>query len=155
MYLTQEEFIVLSARKMGIYATSEICQKFNISETAIKFADNALCKKYGISVKSAVNAKQKLVEIADIKQVKVVDRDKIPYYEYELISGHKNIYTLVKKLKITKKDVLALNNYFKSVEDENKQYELILDEDFFGMYRFLQVKEPDTNNKIDLTEELY
>ena len=70
MYLTKDEFIVLSARKMGIYASSEICQKFNISQTAIKLADNALLQKYGIKAKSAVEA------IKNFWKLRILNRSK-------------------------------------------------------------------------------
>ena len=147
MYLTQEEFLVLSARKMGIHKKSEIAYKFKLSEITVALCDNNLFKKYGIKAKSSVEAKQKLVEIADLKKVKVVDIDKIPFFEYEN-------NTLVKKMKITKNDVEALSRYFENIEDENKVYELILDEDFNNMYRFLEIKDLSTGKKEKIISEI-
>ena len=144
MYLTKEEFLVLSARKLGIHSREEISQKFKLSQTSIALCDNALYQKYGIKANSTVEYKQKLVEVADLKKVEVVDADKMPYFEYE-----NNV--LVKKIKITKKDVLALLDYFQCVEDEKKEYELILDEDTSNMYRTLEVKDLETYEKSELT----
>ena len=146
MYLTKEEFLVLSARKLGIHSREEISQKFKLSETTIALCDKALYQKYGIKANSTVEYKQKLVEVADLKKVEVVDADKMPYFEYE-----NNV--LVKKIKITKKDVLALLDYFQCVEDEKKEYELILDEDTSNMYRTLEVKDLETYEKSELTSE--
>lgn len=147
MYLTKEEFLVLSARKMGIHQRKEISQKFKLSETIIALCDNNLFKKYGIKAGSSIEAKQKLVEIADLKKVEVVEIDKMPFYEYEN-------NTLVKKIKITKKDCLTLFRYFENIEDENQEYELVLDEDFSNLYRTLEIKDVKTSRKEDLTKEI-
>ena len=147
MYLTKEEFIVLSARKMGMHSRSEISKKFKLPETVIAKCDKALYQKYGIKANSTIEFKQKLVETADLKKVEVVEPDKMPYFEYE-----NNM--LVKKMKITTKDVLALSKYFKDVENENKEYELILDEDVSNMYRLLGIKNILTGEKTQLTDEV-
>ena len=147
MYLTNEEFLVLSARKTGIHCKRDIAEKFKLSETTVALCDNNLFKKYGIRANSTVEAKQKLVEIADLKKVEVVDSDKIPYFEYEND-------VLVKKIKITKIDVLALLDYFQYVEDEKKEYELILNEDASNMYRILEIKDVETLEKMQLTSEV-
>ena len=146
MYLTKEEFLVLSARKLGIHSREEISQKFKLSQTSIALCDNALYQKYGIKANSTVELKQKLVEIADLKKVEIVDSDKIPYFEYEND-------VLVKKIKITKIDVLALLDYFQYIEDEKKEYELILNEDASNMYRILEIKDVETLEKTKLTSE--
>ena len=148
MYLTREEFLVLSARKMGIHCKRDIAEKFKLSETTVAICDNNLFKKYGIKAKSTVEAKQKLVEVADLKKVEVVETDKMPFFEYENNA-------LVKKMKITKKNVEALSKYFENVKDESQEYELILDEDFNNMYRILEIKDPLTGKKEELMSEIY
>ena len=147
MYLTKEEFLVLSARKLGIHSQGEISQKFKLSATIIANCDRALYQKYGIKANSTIEYKQKLVEVADLKKVEVVDINNMPYFEYEND-------VLVKKIKITKKDVLALFDYFQNVEDEKKEYELILNEDTSNMYRILEIKDVETLEKTQLTSEV-
>ena len=45
-------------------------------------------------------------------------------------------------------------SFFKDVENENKEYELILDEDVSNMYRLLGIKNILTGEKTQLTDEV-
>ena len=140
MYLTEEEYMVLSARKMGIHQRSEIAHMFKLSETTVAICDSNLFKKYGIKTSSTVEAKQRLAEVADLGKAEAVEKDKIPFFEYENNA-------LVKKIKISKNDVFALYRYFQNISDENKIYELISDEDDTNTYRTLEIKDIKTGYK--------
>ena len=144
MYLTPEEFKILNAIKSGL-SQQEIKQQFGIT---MYFNDprlSSLYKKYGIK-NEGKGLKYALFQKADINKAEVVNIDEIPYFEYEN-------NTLVKKIKITKEDFSALEKFFKKVKNKNKEYELILDEDAFNMYRFLSVKDVLTGKKFDLCRE--
>ena len=149
MYLTKEEFLVLSARKMGINVKQEIAQKFNLSEATVALCDRALYKKYGIEASSLADYNQKLVETADLNKVMVVDIDKMPYVEYEKKG---NDYILVKKMRISKKEGSALSKYFADIRDD-EEYELILDDDVHNMYRTFEIKNISTGKKENLPTE--
>ena len=90
MYLTQNEFNVLSGKKIGL-SNSEMRQNFRMSETEIKIAYGHLLAKYD------VNDSLQLIKKANLKKVEVTENP--PYYEYEEIEGHKR---LVKKIQISK-----------------------------------------------------
>ncbi len=133
MYLTENEFKVLSGIIIGLN-DKEMQKKFHLSLSDIKLNKNNLCKKYG-----AKESYRELKTIADLKKVEVAEPNAIPFFEYE---GS----VLVKKIKITKIDVIKLVVFFNRVPNR-KEYELILDEDFGNMYRFLEIKDPVTNKK--------
>lgn len=111
MFLTKDEFIILSAIKIGLNNT-EIKEKFGIELIKNDSRLNALYQKYGAS------SMDELLQIADLKKVEVLPKEKIPYYQYE---GSE----LVHKIKFYKNDVVNLLNFFKNVSDNSKEYELI------------------------------
>ena len=76
MFLTKDEFIILSAIKIGLNNT-EIKEKFGIELIENDSRLNALYQKYGVS---SIN---ELLQIADLKKVEVLPKEKIPYYQYE------------------------------------------------------------------------
>lgn len=116
MFLTEDEFIILSAIKIGLNNT-EIKEKFDIELIENDSRLNALYQKYG------ANSINELVQIADLKKVEVLPKEKIPYYQYE---GSE----LVHKIKICKNDVIKLTNFFDNVSNNTKEYELIYHENF-------------------------
>lgn len=111
MFLTKDEFIILSAIKIGLNNT-DIKEKFGIELIKNDSRLNALYQKYGAS------SMDELLQIADLKKVEVLPKEKIPYYQYE---GSE----LVHKIKFYKNDVVNLLNFFKNVSDNSKEYELI------------------------------
>lgn len=132
MYLTQDEFVTLSGIKLGL-SNHQISKKFNISVSATMKTKGNLCKKYGVK-----NHWGELAEIADLKKVEVREENDIPFFQYE-------DSFLVQKIKICKKDVMALAKLFKQEKDERQEYELILNKDFNNMFNLLYVKNPETN----------
>lgn len=111
MFLTEDEFIILSALRIGLNNT-EIKEKFDIELIENDSRLNALYQKYG------ANSINKLVQIADLKKVEVLPKEKIPYYQYEDSE-------LVHKIKICKNDVINLIKFFENVSDDKQEYELI------------------------------
>lgn len=132
MYLTQDEFVTLSGIKLGL-SSRQISKKFKISVTAAMKARGNLCKKYGVK-----NHWSELNEIADLKKVEVREENNIPFFQYE------NSF-LVQKIKICKGDVITLLKLFEQENDNKKEYELILNEDFNNMFNLLHVKNLETN----------
>ena len=142
MYLTQDEFLILSALKMG----------FNEIETkkhfGLKLGSNdprlaALYLKYG------VKNKQELLEKSNLKKVEVTEIENMPYFQYETMKGAK-IPDLVRKIKITKNDFLLLSKFFRTVNEPDKEFELIWYEDFFNIIECLEIKDTKTNEKYEL-----
>ena len=107
MILTEDEFIILSAIKIGLNNT-EIKEKFGIE--LIK--NDSRYQKYGVS---GIN---ELLQIADLQKVEVLPKEKIPYYQYE---GSE----LVHKIKICKNDVVNLIKFFENVSDSEQEYEIM------------------------------
>ncbi len=111
MFLTKDEFIILSAIKIGLNNT-EIKEKFGIELIKNDSRLNALYQKYGVS---GIN---ELLQIADLQKVEVLPKEKIPYYQYE---GSE----LVHKIKICKNDVVNLIKFFENVSDSEQEYEIM------------------------------
>lgn len=111
MFLTEDEFIILSAIKIGLNNT-EIKEKFGIELIKNDSRLNALYQKYGVS---GIN---ELLQIADLQKVEVLQKEKIPYYQYE---GSE----LVHKIKICKNDVVNLIKFFENVSDSEQEYEIM------------------------------
>lgn len=111
MILTEDEFIILSAIKIGLNNT-EIKEKFGIELIKNDSRLNALYQKYGVS---GIN---ELLQIADLQKVEVLQKEKIPYYQYE---GSE----LVHKIKICKNDVVNLIKFFENVSDSEQEYEIM------------------------------
>lgn len=111
MFLTEDEFIILSAIKIGLNST-EIKEKFDIELVENDLRLSALYQKYGAC---SIN---ELLQIADLKKVEILSKEKIPYYQYE---GSELVY----KIKICKNDVIKLTNFFDNVSDNTKGYDLI------------------------------
>ena len=111
MFLTKDEFIILSAIKIGLNNT-EIKEKFGIELIENDLRLNALYQKYGVS---SIN---ELLQIADLKKVEVLPKEKIPYYQYESSE-------LVHKIKICQNDVINLIKFFESVSDSEQEYEIM------------------------------
>jgi len=143
MFLTEEEFIILSALKIGLN-NKEIKEKFKIQIYTNDPRLAALCKKYGIY---GYNFKKKLVKTTDLKQITVLPINKIPFYQYEGIE-------LVNKIKIRKKDITKLNEFFKNVSDDSQEYELIYNEDYFNLFKFLEIKDLNTNKKYEIRNDI-
>ena len=111
MILTEDEFIILSAIKIGLNNT-EIKEKFGIELIKNDSRLNALYQKYGVS---GIN---ELLQIAGLQKVEVLQKEKIPYYQYE---GSE----LVHKIKICKNDVVNLIKFFENVSDSEQEYEIM------------------------------
>ena len=111
MILTEDEFIILSAIKIGLNNT-EIKEKFGIELIKNDSRLNALYQKYGVS---GIN---ELLQIADLQKVEVLQKEKIPYYQYE---GSE----LVHKIKICKNDVVNLIKFFFFLSDSEQEYEIM------------------------------
>ena len=111
MFLTEDEFIILSAIKIGLNNT-EIKEKFGIELIKNDSRLNALYQKYGVS---GIN---ELLQIADLQKVEVLPKEKIPYDQYE---GSE----LVHKIKICKNDVVNLIKFFENVSDSEQEYEIM------------------------------
>ncbi len=111
MFLTKDEFIILSAIKIGLNNT-EIKEKFGIELIENDLRLNALYQKYGVS---SIN---ELLQIADLKKVEVLPKEKIPYYQYESSE-------LVHKIKICQNDVINLIKFFENVSDSEQEYEIM------------------------------
>ena len=111
MFLTKDEFIILSAIKIGLNNT-EIKEKFGIELIENDLRLNALYQKYGVS---SIN---ELLQIADLKKVEVLPKEKIPYYQYESSE-------LVHKIKICQNDVINLIKIFENVSDSEQEYEIM------------------------------
>ncbi len=111
MFLTEDEFIILSAIKIGLN-NDEIKEKFGIELIENDYRLHALYQKYG------VNNINNLLQVADLKKIEVLPKEKIPYYLYD---G----FELVHKIKICKNDVINLVKFFENVQDDTKEYSLI------------------------------
>ena len=111
MILTEDEFIILSAIKIGLNNT-EIKEKFGIELFVNDSRISALFQKYGAG---SIN---KLLQGADLKKVEILSKEKIPYYQYE---GSE----LVHKIKICKNDVINLIKFFENVSDSEQEYEIM------------------------------
>ncbi len=111
MFLTEDEFIILSAIKIGLNNT-EIKEKFGIELFVNDSRISALFQKYGAG---SIN---KLLQGADLKKVEILSKEKIPYYQYE---GSE----LVHKIKICKNDVINLIKFFENVSDSEQEYEIM------------------------------
>ena len=137
MFLTQNEFTVLSGIIIGL-TDREMQEKFHLSKTVIKQNKNALCKKYGVKEHYL-----ELRHLADLKKVEVFETENIPYFQYENS-------ILVQKIKINKKEVQKLYEFFRN-KPENKDYELILDDDFSNLYRNIEIKDIETGEKYPIS----
>ena len=91
---------------------TEIKEKFGIELIKNDSRLNALYQKYGVS---GIN---ELLQIADLQKVEVLQKEKIPYYQYE---GSE----LVHKIKICKNDVVNLIKFFENVSDSEQEYEIM------------------------------
>ena len=140
MYLTQDEFNVLSGKKKGL-SNFKISQKFKMSETAVKVAFGNLLAKYDANDSSDLNEK------ADIKKTKVTETP--PYYEYEEIEGYKR---LVKKITLKEQDTTNLKKFLEKAEKQ--EFELIFDKDPNNFYRALYIKNTKTNERIEICSEI-
>ena len=140
MYLTQEEFNVLNGKIFGL-SNFEISQKLKISEKSVKIIFGILLEKYGAT------DSLDLVQKSNLNQVQIFENP--PYYDYEKIEGHKR---LVKKIKISKQEFIALSKFFENVEDE--EFELIFDKDPNNFYKALYVKNLKTNEKTEIYSKI-
>ena len=126
MYLTRDEFLILSAIKQGkgfrgIEETTGI--KLYTNDPRIE----ALCQKYGIYGEDTMYFEKYLSEKADLNKVEIIDADKMPYYDYG-----KN-WALVKKIPVCKKDILQLLKVFEKPEfNDTDDYYLQYSKDGLG-----------------------
>lgn len=137
MYLTQDEFVTLSGIKLGL-SSQQISKKFVISVNRVLIARHNLCKKYGVK-----SHWTELAEIADLKKVEVREENDIPFFQYMDLC-------LVQKIKINKADVNNLVKFFEQENDDEKEYELILNKDFNNAFNSLYIK----NLETEKTEEI-
>ena len=143
MYLTEDEFKILCGIKIGL-KSKKIKEIFGIQIYTNDPRIGSLCKKYG------VKDKWELIDVANMKKVEVFSQDEIPYYTYEKANANKEVYTLVNKIKITKQDVQRLSEFFETTPDDC-EYELIFDEDFYNIYKFITVKNLATGEKFEIS----
>ncbi len=148
MFLTEEEFITLSAIVMEM-SKKEIKEKFGITFYMNDTRISNLCKKYGIKNKG--NIRGQIVEKADMKKVQVFKQAEIPYYQYE---QNGKFHELVHKVKITKEDVLKLSKYFENVTDNKQEFELISYDDYFNFYKGIDIKNLTTGKKERINYEI-
>ena len=141
MYLTEDEFLIFSAYKMGL-THSQTKEKLGITIYTNDTRVGNLCKKYGVN--GSKGLRMGLIEKADMKKMQVCKKDEIPYYQYE---NNGKFDELVHKIKITKNDVLMLAKYFEAVEDAEQEFELISYDDYFNFYNSLEIKNLKTGEK--------
>ena len=141
MFLTEEEFLVLTSFKMGLSHT-QVKEKLGITIHTNDTRVANLCKKYG--VKNTCSIRPWITENVDMKKVQVFKQEEIPFYQYE---HNGKFYELVNKIKITKNDVLKLAEYFEKVEDNKQEFELISFNDYFNFYDYLEIKNLKTGEK--------
>jgi len=143
MYLTEDEYKILCGIKEKLNS-QQIKEKYGLTIYTNDPRIGSLCKKYG------VKNKWELIDVANMKKVEVFAQDEIPYYTYEKIDDNKEVYTLVNKIKITKRDVRRLYEFLEKAPYDN-EYELIFDEDFYNIYKFLTVKNLSTGEKFEIS----
>lgn len=112
MYLTNEEFIILSAYKMNL-TNNELLKYFGIRIYTNDLRVDSLFLKYGVSDRFS------LIEVADLKNVEVCDNDNIPFYKYD------DDKQLVNVIRICKNDIKALVKIFETIQDENQVFDLV------------------------------
>ena len=141
MYLTNDEFLILSGIKMGL-SYQEISKKFGLKICTNDPRIGSLCQKYG------VESPKELIKTAELKKVEVRETQDIPYFEYD-----ENGFNLVKKISITKKDVEKIWNFFENMP-ANKPYELIAVDDFYNMQQNLEIQDPGTGKKSQIASTI-
>ncbi len=112
MYLTEEEFVILSAYKMNL-TNNEILKYLGIRIYTNDPRVDSLLQKYGVC------SRFDLVKLADLNKVEVCDIKNIPYFTSD------DDKQLVNVIRICKKDVNTLANIFETVQDENKVFDLV------------------------------
>ena len=141
MYLTEEEFLVLTSFKMGL-THSQAKEKLGITIHTNDTRVANICKKYGIE--NTCSIRPWIDKNVAMKKVVVFKQETIPFYQYE---HNGKFYELVNKIKITKEDVLKLAEYFEKVEDNKQEFELISFNDYFKFYSSLEIKNLKTGEK--------
>ena len=141
MYLTEEEFLVLTSFKMGL-THSQAKEKLGITIHTNDTRVANICKKYGIE--NTCSIRPWIDKNVAMKKVVVFKQETIPFYQYE---HNGKFYELVNKIKITKEDVLKLAEYFEKVEDNKQEFELISFNDYFNFYDYLEIKDLKTGEK--------
>lgn len=113
MYLTEEEFVILSAYKMNL-TNNDIFKHFGIRIYTNDPRVDSLYKKYGVKDRIA------LIQKADLKKVEVCESvEDIPFFTYD------DNKQLVKVIRICKKDVISLLKILETVQYENKSFQLV------------------------------
>ena len=125
MFLTEEEFVILSSIKIGL-SNPEIKEKFGIPLCTNDPRVDSLFQKYG------ANDKVELIENADLRKVEVCTKENIPYFEYD------KDMQLVKKIPVCKKDVERLMKIFENVQDEEEIFSLVYCSNTLNEYLFLE-----------------
>ncbi len=138
MYLTKDEFIILSGLKQG-YKLFQIGQEYNISIGMNDPRIVSLCKKYGVD---NYNIKA-LIQKADLNKAVVINnRNEIPYFQY-------NGYELVETVKICKKDIKELVVFFNNfVKDDDKYYDIITYYD--GLCSYIKLIDKENNKEYSI-----
>ena len=80
MYLTEEEFLVLTSFKMGL-THSQAKEKLGITIHTNDTRVANICKKYGIE--NTCSIRPWIAENVDMKKVQVFKQEEIPFYQYE------------------------------------------------------------------------
>lgn len=108
MYLTEDEFKVLSGIKEGLSHT-EIKEKYGVQMYTNDPRISSLAKKYGVDIHCG-NIRKGLIEKADMSKVEVVSKDEMPYFKYI-------DFELADYIDLCKRDVEKLSEYFKNRPD--------------------------------------
>jgi hypothetical protein len=98
---------------------------------------------------SEITIPQNKGEIFD-KIINICLKYDLPYYTYEKADDNKEVYTLVNKIRVTKRDVRRLYEFLEKAPDDN-EYELIFDVDFYNIYKFLTVKNLTIGEKFEIS----
>ena len=136
MYLTEDEFRILSGIKEGL-TSQKIEEKYKIRMGMNDPRIVSLAKKYGVSISNPYKKKE-LREKSDLSKVKVVSKEEMPYFQYVDLE-------LADYIDINKRDILCLVEYFKNISSEAwwNTHRLLRTED--GLGTSLYIKDLKTN----------
>lgn len=142
MYLTETEFLVLSGIKIDM-SKQEMIKKLKLTHTQVFCTLNNLCKKYD---------KNHYTELkyVDLKKVEIFDQSDIPYYQYEKTNEKFEVYDLVDKIIVSKKDIQKMAEQVSNAPDD-EDYELICYEDYNRGNKNLSIRNTTTGKNVRIS----
>ena len=118
MYLTNDEFLMLQSIKQKLTRQQMKEIYYGITLYTNDPRVHSLCQKYGVDICDS-NWRTQLSQKADLNKVEVCTREDIPYFDYDRLE-------LVKKIPISKADVLQLLKAFETLDVFNDTDEYLL-----------------------------